>query len=111
MELGQAAQYIDQSTLVYTPFLTLEAYQLLFSSGSLNFFIGDDFDALRVKWPKHSAARNETELLLRQFVQGLRKRAIVSQDGFWEAEDKPFPMAMYSGASHRTQGKQHSAML
>jgi len=38
-ELGEAAQYIDQSTLIYSPFLTLEAYQLLFSTESFNFFI------------------------------------------------------------------------
>ncbi len=31
-ELGEAAQYIDKSTLVYSPFLTLEAYRLLFST-------------------------------------------------------------------------------
>ncbi|KAF2093429.1 hypothetical protein NA57DRAFT_61545 [Rhizodiscina lignyota] len=111
-ELGEAAQYIDDSTLVYCPFLTLEAYQLLFSSAeSLNFFIGDDFDALRTKWPKHSMGRDEAESLLRKYVQGFRKRAISSGDGFWDAEDKPFPMAMYSSASHRYQSKQVEVIL
>jgi hypothetical protein len=94
-ELGEAAQYIDESTLVYSPFLTLEAYQLLFSTGTLGFFVGDDFDTLRTKWPKHSAGRNETESLSRRYVHAYRKRPIGSDDEFWDAEDKPFPMAMY----------------
>ena len=111
MELGDAAQFIDKSTLVYCPFLTLEAYRLLFDTGKLNLFIGDDFDALRIKWPKHSAARNEAELLLRRFMQGFQKRTIGRDDGFWNVEDKPFPMAMYWSALHRYRGKQRDAML
>jgi hypothetical protein len=111
MELGDAAQFIDNSTLVYSPFLTLEAYRLLFDTGNLNFFIGDDFDALRLKWPKHSAARNEAELLLRRFMQGFQKRTIGPDDGFWNVEDKPFPMAIYRSASRRYQSKQGNAML
>jgi hypothetical protein len=107
--LGEAAQYIDDSTLVYSPFLTLEAYQLLFSTKSVNFFIGDDFDVLRVKWPKHTSGRNEAEVIFRRFVQGLRKRVINGDDEFWDPEDKPFPMAMYSSASHR--GKKLQAKL
>jgi hypothetical protein len=104
-ELGEAAQYIDKSTLVYSPFLTLEAYQLLFSTGALDLFVGDDFDALRAKWPKHSAGRNEAEALSRRFVQAYRKRAIASGDAFWDAEDKPFPMAMYWSASKEPVAK------
>ena len=110
-EAGEAAQYIDESTLVYCPFLTLEAYQLFFSSDSLNFFVGDDFDALRIKWPKHSAGRNEAESLSRRFVQGFRKRVIAGDDKFWDAEDKPFPMAMYWSVSQRRQGKEPRAKL
>ena len=97
--LGDAAQYIDESTLVYSPFLTLEAYELLFSSGTLSFFIGDDFDALRNKWPKHSASRNEAESLLKRFVKSYRKRAITIEEGFWEETDKSFPMAIYTATS------------
>ena len=98
-DLGDAAQYIDESTLVYSPFLTLEAYELLFSSGTLSFFIGDDFDALRNKWPKHSASRNEAESLLKRFVKSYRKRAITIEEGFWEETDKSFPMAIYTATS------------
>lgn len=101
-ELGEAAQYIDDSTLVYSPFLTLEAYQLLFSTQRVDLFIGDDFDALRLKWPKHSSGRNEVEALSRRYMQGLRKRVIGGGvDGFWDVEEKPFPMAMYSRGLYR----------
>lgn len=111
-ELGEAAQYIDETTLVYSPFLTLEAYQLLFATGAVNLFIGDDFDALRAKWPKRSSGRNEAELLLRRFVQGYRKRVVGGdEDGFWDVEDRPFPMAMYSGVLRRFQSKQPRAKL
>lgn len=110
-ELGEAARHIDDATLVYSPFLTLEAYELLFSTKTINLLIGDDFDALRTKWPKRSAGRNEAESLLRRFVQGFRKRAIGGDDGFWDAEDKPFPMAMYWSAPHRHQDKQIQPML
>jgi hypothetical protein len=107
-DLGEAAQYIDQSTLVYSPFLTLEAYELLFSSQKVNLFIGDDFDALRNKFPKRSQGSNETESISRKFIQGFRKRAIGEADGadgFWDANDKPFPMAMYWKASKLSLGK------
>ena len=110
-EAGEAAKYIDQSTLAYCPFLTLEAYQVFFSTETLNFFVGDDFDALRIKWPKHSAGRSEAESLSRRYVQGFRKRVIGSGDGFWDAEDKPFPMAIYWSASRQPQGKQPRARL
>jgi hypothetical protein len=110
-ELGQAAQYIDGNTLVYSPFLTLEAYELFFSTGSFNFFIGDDFDALRIKWPKRSTGWKEAESISRRYVQDFRKRAITDEDGFWDGEDKPFPMAMYYKTSHRHQSKQPKAKL
>jgi hypothetical protein len=109
-EIGEAAKYIDESTLVYCPFLTLEAYQLFFATGTFNYFIGDDFDALRIKWPKNSVGWKEAESLSRRFVQGLRKR-VIAGDGFWDAEDKPFPMAMYYSASQRHQSKQLKAKL
>jgi hypothetical protein len=40
-------------------------------------------------------------------VQGLRKRVIPGDDGFWDVEDKPFPMAMYQ----RQQEKKPKAKL
>jgi hypothetical protein len=110
-ELGEAAQHIDENTLVYSPFLTLEAYELFFSTGSSNVFIGDDFDALRIKWPKHSAGWKEAESISRRYVQNFRKRVIKNEDGFWDVDDKPFPMAMYYKTSHRYQSKQPKAKL
>ena len=80
---------------MYCPFLTLEAYQLFFGIGKLGFFLGDDFDALRLKWSKHSAGWKEAEALERQYVKALRKRVMGDGEGFWEQEDRPFPMAMY----------------
>jgi hypothetical protein len=111
-EVGEAASYIDSSTLVYCPFLTLEAYQLFFSTSTVNFFIGDDFDALRIKWSKRSAGWKEAESLSRRFVQGLRKRVVGGgEDGFWEEQDRPFPMAAYWGAPQGGKGKGPKAML
>jgi SRR1 domain len=109
-EAGEAAQYLDGPTLVYCPFLTLEAYQLFFATGNFNLFIGDDFDALRNKWPKRSAGWIEADSISRRFVQGLRKR-VISGDGFWDAEDKPFPMAMYHNVPQRQQDKGPRARL
>jgi hypothetical protein len=110
-EIGEAAHFIDESTLVYCPFLTLEAYQLLFSTQNLTFFVGDDFDVLRIKWPKHSAGRNEAESLSKRLMQGFRKRVIGGDEGFWDVEDKPFPMAMYLSSSQRQQGKKPKSKL
>jgi hypothetical protein len=111
IELGDATQVIDNSTLVYCPFLTLEAYRLLLDTGNLNFFIGDNFDVLRNKWPKHSPARNEAESLLRRFMNGFQKRTIDHDAGFWNVEDRSFPMAMYWSTSRRQQARPRGAML
>jgi len=94
-ETGEAAEVIDEETLVYSPFLTLEAYQLFFETGRLGFFVGDDFGGLRRKWPKLSTSWREAEALERRFVKGLRKRNVGSGEDFWEEGDKSFPMAMY----------------
>jgi hypothetical protein len=97
--LGGAARYINGSTLVYCPFLTLEAYELLFAT-TVNTFISDDFNALRIKWPKYSAERKEVEQLLKQYVQQAKRRPLIEDNEFWNVEIKPFPMAMYS-RTHR----------
>lgn len=101
-DLGEAAHYITESALVYSPFLTLEAYQLLFAT-KVNAFIGDDFNALRIKWPKHSVEKKEVEQLFRQSVQSLKRRPLTDDNDFWGAEEKPFPMAMYSKVDSRKQ--------
>jgi hypothetical protein len=96
-ELGEARDLIDAATLVYSPFLTLEAYeQLLLHAGKhMKYIIGDDFNALLSKWPKHSAEEEQVKGIMKGGI--LRyKRRVVSGEEFWDEEDKAFPMAMYS---------------
>lgn len=105
-QVGEAREMIDETTLVYSPFLTLEAYGLFFESQKLGFFIGDDFDALRTKFPKKSAGWMEVDGVWRKFVSGrFQKRALSGGEGFWDAEEKPFPMAMYWSAAKDKQPK------
>ncbi|KIW06904.1 uncharacterized protein PV09_02574 [Verruconis gallopava] len=96
-ELGEAEHLVDESTLIYSPFLTLEAYQslLLRSVRCVKYLVGDDFNSLLLKWPKHSAERDQVEKLIKMSISRSRRREIRG-DGFWNEEDKTFPMAMYS---------------
>lgn len=95
-DLGEAASLISPNTLVYSPFLTLEAYEQLFlkTTVSVQYLLGDDFDALLQKWPKRSAERTQVEGLLKQGLARYRRKA-VSGEGFWTAEDETFPSAVY----------------
>jgi hypothetical protein len=101
-ELGEAASIIDSATLVFSPFLTLEAYeQLLVQSDlSVQFLVGDDFSALLQKWPRHSAERAQVDGLIKSAVGKYRRRAI-SGEGFWTDEDHSFAMAVYSSEDRR----------
>ncbi|KAF2740586.1 hypothetical protein EJ04DRAFT_161269 [Polyplosphaeria fusca] len=105
-QLGDAASVIDHSTLVYSPFLTLEAYeQLLVQSGMLvQLLVGDDFNSLLKKWPKHSAERAQVDGLMKTAVSGFRRKAITGE-GFWNEEDQSFPMAVYSAWPKGQAGK------
>ncbi|KAG5752405.1 hypothetical protein H9Q72_010213 [Fusarium xylarioides] len=98
--LGEAGRMIDEETLVYSPFLTLETYKLLLSSeqssdGTVRapILVSDDFNALRLKWDKRTSERKDVEGL----IQGAReyRRRAVSGEGFWTQADRPFPMALY----------------
>ncbi|CAI6337593.1 unnamed protein product [Periconia digitata] len=96
-ELGEATALIDAATIVYSPFLTLEAYEALLlhaGKGSVRFLIGDDFEKLLAKWPKFSEERKQVLKLVRGAVGGYRRRG-VGGDGFWEEGDGAFPMALY----------------
>lgn len=95
-ELGEAKALIDPSTVVYSPFLTLEVYeQLLVKSVSpVQQIIGDDFNALLSKWPKHSAERGQVEGMMKYGLTKYRRRGVIGE-GFWESEDGTFPMAIY----------------
>jgi hypothetical protein len=96
-ELGEARHVIDQRTLVFSPFLTLEAYeQLMLHAGHhVKHIIGDDFNALLEKWPKHSAEEAQVKRVMKAGILRYRRQAIIV-DGFWEESDSAFPMAMYS---------------
>jgi hypothetical protein len=104
-ELGEASSVLDNSTLVYSPFLTLDAYgQLLGGGQTVPYLIGDDFDALLYKWPKYSAERVEVERVARHGLGGYRRRAVVA-DGFWTIEDGTFPMAMYQRLEKKSRAR------
>ncbi|KAL1652515.1 hypothetical protein SLS61_004820 [Didymella pomorum] len=95
-DLGEAASVISPTTLVYSPFLTLEAYELLFSGTAvpMQYMLGDDFDALLQKWPKRSAERTQVEGLLKHGLARYRRKAVAGE-GFWTAEDETFASAVY----------------
>ncbi|KAF9768387.1 hypothetical protein IL306_014329 [Fusarium sp. DS 682] len=98
--LGEAGRMLDEETLVYSPFLTLETYKLLLSTSQSSdgtakapILVSDDFNALRLKWDKRTTERKDVEGL----IQGAReyRRRAVSGEGFWTQADRPFPMALY----------------
>jgi hypothetical protein len=95
-ELGEAAAVISPFTLVYSPFLTLEAYEQLISGPVMpvRYLIGDDFDALLKKWPNRSAERRQVEGVLRSGLLKYRRKALAGE-GFWTERDETFPMAVY----------------
>ncbi|KAL5410819.1 hypothetical protein PMIN03_005191 [Paraphaeosphaeria minitans] len=98
--LGEAADVIDASTLIYSPFLTLEAYEKLLveSRRPVQYVIGDDFNALLDKWPKYSAERTQVQKVAKAALGRYRRKAIMG-DGFWEESDGAFPMAVYAAQS------------
>lgn len=98
--LGDAADALSSSTLVYSPFLTIEAYEqlLVHSTQSIPIIVGDDFNALAIKWPKHSAERRQVEGVMKAGLSNY-KRKLVSGVAFWEKEDEAFPMAVYEHVS------------
>ncbi|OBS24988.1 hypothetical protein FPOA_05524 [Fusarium poae] len=108
-DLGEAGQMMDQETLVYSPFLTLETYKLLLSSSQTSqvpvnvpMLISDDFNALRLKWDKRTLERKDVEGLIQGTRVGYRRRA-VNGEGFWTDLDRPFPLALYLRQSTPTR--------
>ncbi|KAK8127730.1 hypothetical protein PG984_008838 [Apiospora sp. TS-2023a] len=100
-DLGEAGRVIDGETLVYSPFLTIEAYELLLATCAMGLLVGDDFNALRSKWEKRTAEHRQVEHLVKSGVSQYQKRSIKG-DGFWSDNDRPFPMALYS-RDHRVR--------
>lgn len=103
-ELGEARSVMSPTMLVYSPFLTLEAYEQLFlrSTATVQCLIGDDFNSLLQKWPKRSVERKQVEDIVRQGLAGYRRKASVGE-GFWTPEDETFPMAIYVKTIEETQ--------
>lgn len=93
-DLGEAQQVVDENALVYSPFLTIDAYKLLFGSCDVSLFIGDDFNALNSKWEKATDEHRAVEQLIKSHVSQYKRR-VVSGSGFWDDDDRAFPMALY----------------
>jgi len=97
---GEALSLIDENTVVYSPFLTFEAYKLFFerSEGKVGMWISDDFEALK---SMGKGTRGEVDGLLRFFEKGKgwRRRVVGTGVGgevaFWEEGEKAVPMAVY----------------
>ncbi|KAK7927291.1 hypothetical protein PG985_004289 [Apiospora marii] len=98
-DLGEAGRVIDERTLVYSPFLTIEAYELLLGTCTVDLLVGDDFNALRSKWKKHTAEHRQVEHLMKSCVSQYQRRSI-SGNGFWRDDDRHFPMALYNRGHH-----------
>lgn len=98
-DLGEAASVISPTTLVYSPFLTLEAYEQLFlrTTMPVHYLVGDDLNTLLQKWPKRSAERTQVEGLLKHGLARYRRKALTGE-GYWTAEDETFPSAVYTVA-------------
>lgn len=105
-ELGEAASFISSSTLVYSPFLTLEVYEQLIAklSTPVQYLLGDDFDALLRKWPKHSLEKKQVEGVLKAGLSRYQRRPM-AEEGFWAEGDDTFPMAVYTRANGNRLGK------
>lgn len=109
-DLGEAGSFVTPDTLVYSPFLTLEAYEQLVTihGRGLQYLVGDDFDALLRKWPKRSAERKQVDGIMKTGLSTYRRKAVTG-DGFWTAEDETFPMAVYTKA--RMELVKHKARM
>ncbi|KAF2670246.1 hypothetical protein BT63DRAFT_232748 [Microthyrium microscopicum] len=97
--LGEAEHYISEKSLVYSPFLTIQAYQSLFNSSPMGMLIGDDFNALNLKFSKFTEDYEDVDRLVRHELVKYQRRSLVQDSkvdpSFWDKEDKMFPMALY----------------
>lgn len=106
-DLGDAGQMINEETLVYSPFLTIATYKLLFSqslhtstqsssgSSKIPILVSDDFNALKLKWDKRTSEHRDVEALIKGAKSGNYRRRAVNGEGFWAESDRPFPLAIY----------------
>ncbi|USP78994.1 uncharacterized protein yc1106_06268 [Curvularia clavata] len=101
-QLGEAEAVLGPQTIVYAPFLTLDAYGSLLVGARkpVPYLLGDDFEALETKWPRYSAERAQVEEVMHRGLARYRRRK-VEVHGFWEEEDRSFPMAWYELAGKK----------
>jgi hypothetical protein len=110
--LDEAELFISPSTLVYTPFLTLEVYEQLLRVARVGapIIFGDDFDVLMNKWPRRSPEHDLVETLTRKGLSG-DKRRVIQGKGFWEEVDESSPMALYDASDSRRSKLRGSARI
>ncbi|KAH7177053.1 hypothetical protein EDB81DRAFT_676106 [Dactylonectria macrodidyma] len=119
-DLGEAGRTIDGNTVVYSPILTIAAYTRLFtplseqsveSSGidALPLLIGDDFNALRMKWERRTTEYKIVEEVMKTMKARAFQRRAVGGEGFWEEADNTFPMAVYWGQTGRGRATERGA--
>ncbi|RSL57568.1 hypothetical protein CEP54_008182 [Fusarium duplospermum] len=121
-DLGDAGQMINEETLVYSPFLTIATYKLLFSqslhtstqslSGSkIPILVSDDFNALKLKWDKRTSEHRDVETLIKGAKVGNYRRRAVNGEGFWVESDRPFPLAIYwrQTVTQQKRGREHES--
>lgn len=101
-DLGEARHVIDRNTLVYSPFLTINAYGLLLKSCPVELLIGDDFNSLLLKWDKHTTEHKDVVQLAKLHISQYQRR-VVAGNGFWDEDDRAFPMALYRKKPGRQQ--------
>jgi hypothetical protein len=110
--LGEAEKLIDEETMVFSPFLTIQAYQNVLKSSRMGMLVGDDFNALRLKWPKFTTEHDDVESLIKRELIKYQRRSIyeVSKEGkdFWGKEDKMFPMALYWRLQEYVPGRERN---
>ncbi|KAH7128049.1 hypothetical protein B0J13DRAFT_483559 [Dactylonectria estremocensis] len=111
-DLGEAGRMIDGNSVVYSPILTIAAYTRLLPSPSeqsmessgldaLPLLIGDDFNALKMKWEKRTTEYKIVEEVMKTMKARAFQRRAVGGEGFWEEVDNTFPMAVYWGQTGR----------
>lgn len=65
----------------------------------MGLLVGDDFNALRLKWPKFTAENEDVERMLKRELVKYQRRSIAQgpkdQAAFQEEEHRTFPIALY----------------
>lgn len=110
--LGEAERHMDMRAMVYSPFLTIQAYRNVLESCNVGILVGDDFNALRMKWPKSTSEHDDVNRLIKRELMPYQKRSFNQgsklENFFWEKDDKMFPMALYRRSQEREQGIERS---